>query len=135
MNNKAIDSKYINSELTHEIIGSCFDVQNEVGFGHPEKTYCQLLEKELWRRRIRCRREAVVDLMYKGEKAGKRRFDFVVEGKEGDVVLEIKVGSHLSRNDYDQLFQYLKMSGIKLGLLVLFTGKEVKVSRVVNLYQ
>lgn len=129
-----IDPKYLYSDLTHKIIGACFAVYNEVGGEHPEKTFCQLLSREFSAKELIFRREVVVDLIYKGAKVGKRRFDFVVLTPDGQIVIEIKVGQRLLRQDFQQIHEYLKMSGLKLGLLILFSSTRVVVKRVVNLY-
>ncbi|MFH0987762.1 MAG: GxxExxY protein [Parcubacteria group bacterium] len=66
---------------------------------------------------------------------GTRRFDFIILGNNGEViVLELKVGPFAERDAYEQIYEYLKLSNIKLGLLVLFTSHGVKVKRIVNLY-
>ncbi|NQT49156.1 GxxExxY protein [Candidatus Kuenenbacteria bacterium] len=128
---KAIDVKYVHSELSHGIIGCAMDVQNEVGPGLPEKTYQKLVGKEFFNKGYKYKEQVVVDLMYKGIKETTRRFDFVVENK---IVVELKVGSHIGKKEYEQVREYLKMSGLKLGLIVLFSYNGVIAKRVVNLY-
>ena len=130
---QGVDSKYIYSDLSHEIIGSAYEVQNSVGSGRPEKTYQSLMVVELRNRGIEFKSQVKVDIIYKGIKAATRYLDFVIYGKEGDVVVELKVGSHILKCDYEQTYDYLVSSGIKLGLIILFSGNGVKAKRVVNL--
>jgi len=124
-----IDVKYVHSELSHNIIGACYEIQNEIGCGRPEKTYQKALAMEFIRRGLKFKEQVVANLIYKREKLSNRRFDFVVEDK---VVVELKVGLYLAESDFKQLNEYLIMSNLKLGLLVLFSNQGVKVRRVVN---
>ena len=56
-----------------------------------------------------------------------RRFDVVVDDK---VVVELKIGSHISRNEYEQMKEYLNISKYLLGLIILFSYKGVTQKRV-----
>jgi GxxExxY protein len=88
------------------------------------------LAKEFRLNKIRYKEQVRVDLLYKGEKIGRRIFDFVIDGR---VVVELKVGSYLAKSEFDQINDYLRISGKKVGLLILFSNKGVKIRRVVNL--
>ena len=127
---KAIDPKYVHSELSHGIIGAAMKVQNEVGPGRPEKTYQKLVAKEFYNRGYKYKEQVSVDLMYEGVSLGKRRFDFIAEDK---VVVELKVGSYIGAKEYEQVKEYLVVSGLQLGLIILFSYKGVVAKRVVNL--
>lgn len=126
---EGINTNYVYSELSHEIIGAAFEVQNGIGIGRPEKTYQRLMAKEFDLRKIKYKEQVVAELVYKGIKAGNRRFDFVVEDK---VVVELKVGRHIARADFEQIYEYLKMSKMKLGLIILFSPSGVKIKRIPN---
>lgn len=126
----AIDSRYIYSELSHEIIGAAFEVQNALGPGRPEKSYQKLMAAELQSRGIKFKEQVVVDIIYKGIREITRRFDFVVENK---VVVELKVGKHVERAAFQQVREYLSMSKMKLGLIILFTNEGVEAKRIPNL--
>ncbi|MEK7512437.1 MAG: GxxExxY protein [Patescibacteria group bacterium] len=128
-----VNPKYIYSDLSHEIIGSAYEVQNHAGLGRPEKTYQRLMAVELRNRGIKFNSQVKVDIIYKGIKAATRYLDFVIYGKDGEVVVELKVGSHISKGDYEQTYEYLLSSGIKLGLIILFSNNGVTAKRVVNI--
>jgi len=127
---KDIKEKYVHSEISHEIIGAAYDVQNKIGVGHPEKTYQQAVAAELYKRKLQFREQVTIAIPYEGITKITRRFDFIVAGV---VVVELKVGPHIGRADFLQINEYLKFSGLKLGLIVLFSNNGVKVRRVVNL--
>ena len=126
---KKVDQQYVYSALTYEIIGAAQEVHNFVGPGRPEKTYQKLLAKELSLRKIAFHEQVSIDLIYKGEKVGKRRVDFMVENK---LILELKVGSHIGKGEIEQLYEYIKMMDMKLGLIIFFS-RDVKVRRIVNI--
>lgn len=126
---EGINQKYIYSDLTHEIIGAAYEVQNEIGCGHREQAYQLALAKEFKRRGIKYEKEVSADIRYKNESVGVRRLDFMIENK---IVVELKVGNHVGRGVFDQINEYLKFTKRKLGLIILFTSQDVKVRRVVN---
>lgn len=61
----------------------------------------------------------------------KRYLDFLIDDK---VIVEVKVGNRSSGRDFNQIKEYLTISGYKLGLLVLFRDKDVKIYRIANIY-
>lgn len=126
---KAIDQKYIYSDLSHDIIGSAYDVQNMAGVGCREKTYQQLMAVEFVKRGYKFKEQVKAIINPDAINEIVRRFDFVVEDK---VVVELKVGPHLGRADYEQMKEYLNISGYKLGLLILFSYRGVVSKRLPN---
>lgn len=114
-------------ELSYQIVGTCFDVFNELGYGHKEKYYQNALEIEFKNKKITFRPQVRADLIYKGTKIGTYIFDFVIDNK---VVVELKVGARFKKRDYKQVKNYLVESKLKLGLLVRFDESGVTFSRV-----
>lgn len=126
---KAIDPKYIYSDLSHDIIGFAYDVQNSAGVGCREKTYQQLMAIEFTKRGYKFKEQVKAIINPGAINEIVRRFDFVVEDK---IVVELKVGPHLGKADYEQMKEYLNISGYKLGLLILFSYKGVVSKRLPN---
>jgi GxxExxY protein len=118
----------LHGALTGEVIGAFFDVYNELRWGFLEGVYAGALEIELHDRGIGYRREAKLDVRYKGRVAGIYRADFLVERR---VVLELKAGAMIGEPDKRQLLNYLRMTGMPLGLLLHF-GPEPRVVRLIN---
>lgn len=73
----------------------------------------------------------MIPINYKTHNIGCYRPDLIIENK---IVLEIKVGFGFSKADLNQLHQYLIKTGLKLGILVVFSKKKVIHTRVLNLY-
>lgn len=58
-----------------------------------------------------------------------RYIDLLVEDK---IVLELKVGNYFSRNNTQQIKEYLKITNKRLGIIANFTTKDVKTMRILN---
>ena len=52
---------------------------------------------------------------------------------EDKIVLELKTGDRFSRQDIEQIYSYLKINNLKLGLLVNFTSRGIKFKRILNI--
>jgi len=116
-------------ELSYEIIGSLFEVYNQLGSGHYEDYYQKALAVEFKKRSILFKEEVYVPLIFKEEKIGKRYLDFLIENK---VILEIKKGDRFSRRHIEQIKNYLKIKRLKLGIIANFGSKELKFKRIIN---
>jgi len=121
----------IYSDLTHKIIGALFNVFNDIGPGHKESFYQKGVACELKEIGLIFKEQLPAKIIYKGKNIGIYYFDFLIDGR---VVLEIKVRNFFSAKDIDQLYSYLKVRNLKLGIIAHFTKTGVKFKRIVNLY-
>ena len=115
-------------DLTGEIIGAAYAVHNAKGFGFLEKVYRRALVVELAHRGISSEYEVSFPLYYRGVAIGLYRADLIAESR---VVVEVKTGFHLDPAVVPQTLNYLKASGLSVGL-VLYFGPSVKVKRVTS---
>lgn len=122
------DGELLERELTREIIGAFYDVYNYFGYGFLEAVYSNALAAELANRGIRVQREATVKVTYKGICVGVYRSDLTVEGR---VVIESKATERLSGLEARQLTNYLRATGIQVGLVLHF-GPKPSFRRVVQ---
>lgn len=127
MQNK--NNKVIYKELSYKIIGILFEVYNDLGYGYQEKHYEIAITKYLISAKINFKRQAPYLIKAKGEIIGRYYLDFLLEDK---IVLEIKKGNYFSRRNIEQVKGYLKVTGMKLGILANFTSSGVKFFRVLN---
>jgi GxxExxY protein len=125
------NSDAVDAELTRSVIGLFFDVYNHLRWGFLEAVYAGALGIELQERGILYRREARLDVLYKGVVAGIYRADFLIEQR---LVLEIKACVAVGDPDRRQLLNYLRLTRMPIGLLLHFGPAEPKVVRVVNSY-
>ena len=68
-------------ELTHQVIGAFYEVDNCLRFGFLESVHCGALQLELVARGILCEREALLHVQYKGRVVGAYRADLIVDGR------------------------------------------------------
>lgn len=80
---------------------------------------------------ISVRSQIPVPVKYNGKRIGTSRADLICFDK---ILVELKLGSHLSMDNFHQTHEYFKLFDLKLGLLVLFSPKKVTVRRVFNRY-
>lgn len=118
------------ADETYEIVGMMYDVWNEIGFGHKEKIY-QKAVKEIFNKNNKKYKEQLrLKIKSNGNEIGEYILDFLYDDK---VVIELKQGDIFSKSYIDQIYSYLKATGLKLGLLINFTRTGVKFKRIVNL--
>lgn len=122
--------KLIHKELSYMLNGILFEVDNLVGYGQQEKTYCNAIEELLKNKNISFERELYYPIMINNKVVSKQYFDFLIEGK---IVLEVKTGNYTYRSSISQLYQYLKTSNLELGLIARFARHGVLIKRVLNI--
>lgn len=123
------NKKYLFSELTKEIIGSVFNIYNELGYGLPEKVYQRALEESLKEKKITFSREKYSYVKFGGKTVGKFFLDFLIENK---VAVELKVRHEQYKSDINQLLGYLKSEKLKIGLLFIIMPEKVAIKRLIN---
>jgi GxxExxY protein len=127
-----VDSRYPLSALTGRIIAAAQEVHRVLGPGFEEVIYQRALAKELPAHSVDHTREVWIDVLYKGEKVGRKRVDFVIGDSSGDVMLEIKAKAGLEDVDFVQALSYLKASGYQVGLLINFGARRLEIKRLAN---
>lgn len=123
-----VKDEYPLSEVTARIIATAKEVHRTLGPGFEEVFYQRAMALELPRQSQEFSREVWMDVHYKGQKLGRKRIDFVIEG----VMVEIKAKAILEEVDFVQTLSYLKASGYKVGLLLNFGGKSLEIKRLAN---
>jgi len=113
-------------ELTQRIIGFAFQVHRELGCGFLESVYEKSLVWELEKAGVPVEAQFPLDVFYKRQLVGHFIADLVVDRK---VVVELKALEALNRNHEVQLVNYLKATGINVGLLLNFGTPSLIVKR------
>ena len=110
--------------ISKKIIAAAIEVHKELGAGLLESVYEYCLMEELKRVGLYAERQVLLPLCYKGCNLDKEFvIDILVENK---IVLELKsVETILPIHEF-QLLTYLKLSGMKLGLLINFNVPQLK---------
>ena len=120
------------NQISSMIIGAAIEVHRHLGPGLLESDYEECLCRELALRGMRFARQVALPIEYKGSKLDcGYRLDVVVENK---IILELKACENIEPIHKAQLLTYLKLSNIKLGLLLNFNNEVMKdgIVRVVN---
>jgi len=109
------------------------EVHRELGCGFLEPVYQEALAIELGKQHIPFEREVELPVAYKGQPLNvSYRADFVCFGS---VVVELKALRDLSGNEEGQVMNYLKATGIRVGLLLNFGASSLQYRRLVVGYE
>jgi GxxExxY protein len=120
------------NHLTGEVIGAAIEVHKHLGPGLLESAYEECLCHELGLRKITYERQKLLPINYKMVRLDcGYRLDVVVEG---NIILELKSCENIEDIHKAQLLTYLRLSGLKLGLILNFNVPIMKegIVRVVN---
>jgi GxxExxY protein len=120
------------NEISERIIGAAIEVHKYYGPGLVEQVYEESLCHEFSLRDIRFERQKQVPIRYKDVKLGvPLRLDLIVEEK---VIVDLKAKEEVNAFDRAKLLSYLRLSNLRLGLIINFHATVLKdgISRVVN---
>ena len=112
------------NDLTNQIIGAAIAVHRELGPGLLESAYEACLAFELAKRGLRVEQQKPLPVHYQGVDLDcGYRIDLLVEER---VIVELKAVERLEPIHNAQLLSYLKLSGLRLGLLINFNVLVLK---------
>lgn len=114
-------------KLSYEIVGALFDTYKQLGAGLPEKYYYKVFAQKLDERGLKYKGQFKVNIGGLPVSLGRFMLDYLVEDK---VVVEIKVGPRILRQNVDQIMNYLRHADIKLGILARFSQGGVDTKRL-----
>lgn len=120
----------IYEELSYKLNGIAYQIFKELGPGLREKIYADAFEVSLEEANLLFEREVHCPIVFKRKKLTGLFFDFMVENK---IVIELKTGSKDYYQAFDQLKNYLILSGLKLGMIIRFTENGVMTKRIINI--
>ena len=116
-------------ERTYKIIGAAIEVHKQLGCGFLEAVYQEALAREFSVQGISFKAQPIIEILYKGQALDKKyQPDFVCYE---EIIVEIKAISSLSGVEEAQIINYLKATGLKVGLLLNFGTKSLEHKRFV----
>ena len=118
----------IEKDLIFKIIGCSMEVHNDLGHGLREKTYERALCREFDLQEVLYDQQAVYPVVYKGEKIDEYIPDIVVEER---VVVDTKTIERIGDLERGQMLNYLKITGLKVGLIINFKNRKLEWERIV----
>lgn len=105
-------------EESYAINGAAFEVYKQLGYGFLEAVYQEALEVEFTKRNIPFDREKDLPIYYDGKPLKQTyRADFVCFGH---IIVELKAVQNIEDSHRSQVFNYLKATGFRLGVLINF---------------
>jgi GxxExxY protein len=133
---KLNDIRFLNSlmplkyeELTGKIIGCAMKVHRKMGTGYQEPIYSRCLAIEFEKVGISYKKECEQPIYYYDIQVGKKRVDFIVDGK---ICLEIKALTELTDKELNLALNYLESFKLDHGLLINFGSKSLQFKRLIN---
>jgi GxxExxY protein len=122
------EKELLHRELTKDIIDSVFKVHNVLGCGLLEKVYSKALiwDLELKKRKVVSQHEFRV--LYRDKNVGTYYADLIIEDK---VIVEVKSVEKIDDVHRAQLLNYLRISSLRVGLLVNFARPKLEYERLV----
>lgn len=117
----------LHEEITDKILAAFYNVYNELGYGFLEKIYENAIVIELTSMGLEVQTQVPVTVRYRGQVVGEHQLDLLVDGK---IVIELKAAESIASAHEAQLINYLRATGLKLGLLLNF-GKKPEFRRKV----
>jgi len=104
-------------DLSDRVIGAFFDTYNELGYGFLESVYESALAIRLEESGCQVERQVPIEVRFHDQVVGQFRADLLVEGC---LLVEIKAAAQIVAAHEAQLINYLKATGIRVGLLLNF---------------
>ena len=122
----------LENEVSKLIVNAAYHVHFGLGPGLLESVYEEIMYYELQQQGLLVKKQVAIPVKWKGLTMGMGfRADIIVENK---VVIELKSVETVAPVHFKQLLTYLKLTNIKLGLLINFNVPLIKdgITRVVN---
>ena len=120
------------NELTEKVIGLAIKVHRKLGPGFLESVYQAALTYELQKAGIQFEKEKELPVYYEDIMLDVGfRCDFIIDGR---LIIECKAVKELTEIDKAQLLNYLKLTNLRVGLLINFNVLILKngIKRLVN---
>jgi len=116
-------------DLSYKIVGFSFEIFKQIGGGHKEIIYQRAYAMLLKENKINFKEQVYYLVKFMGKTIGKNYFDFLIDDK---IIVELKKDMTFSKAHIDQVLNYLKVSDLKLALLINFGREGASCKRIIN---
>jgi GxxExxY protein len=120
-------NKFLLGTEVYTVVNAAFEVLKELGHGFHEKPYENALAVELGLRGISCERQTRFDIVYKGVKVSEYIPDLIA----AKIVIDTKVINTITDHERGQMINYLKITGLSVGLILNFRRAKLERERVI----
>jgi len=122
------EHKLILKKEVFDVVGCAIEVLNELGHGLLEKPYENALAVELGLKNIPVEQQSRYTIMYKGVKVREYVPDLVTHER---LVVDTKVIERITDHELGQMMNYLKITGLRVGLILNFKRAKLEWKRIV----
>lgn len=122
---------YRHKDITEKIIGAAYEVYNELGRGFLERVYHNAMLIELKNSGLQFESEKPLKVYYKEELVGDYVTDIIINEC---VIVELKAVKEIEPVHEVQLVNYLKATGLEVGLLINF-GERIQIKRKIHTHR
>jgi GxxExxY protein len=119
----------LEKDLVYRVVGCALEVHNILGHGFREKTYERALCVEMRLQGIAHSKQGIFPVLYKGETVDEFVPDLLVENR---LILELKTADAIIDDFRGQILNYLKVTGLKVGLILNFRHAKLEWERLVR---
>lgn len=123
MNTRLNHKPLLYADITEKILEAAFEVSKELGFGFLESVYKNAMVIALRAKGLKVEIEKPISVMFRGQSVGQFYADLFVDSK---VIVELKAVSALTPEHSAQTINYLKATGIEVGLLINFGRPKIE---------
>lgn len=123
-----VEHEHIESELTYQVVGCAMAVHNEIGHGLREKTYERAMVIELKDNQLTTEQQSIYPVYYKGQHIDDYIPDLIANNR---LIIELKTIEEITDKEIGQLLNYLRITGLQVGLLINFKHAKLEWRKVV----
>lgn len=122
------ECQWVLGREVREIVGCAMEVLNTLGHGLLERPYENALVVEFGLRGVPFQQQPRYDVLYKGVHVGEYVPDLIVRAQ---IVVDAKVVEQITNHELGQVMNYLRITGLKVGLILNFRRSRLEWRRVV----
>jgi GxxExxY protein len=112
----------------YSLVSAALEVLKKLGHGFHEKPYENALVVELALRGMSCQQQRCFDVVYKGTKVGEYIPDLIANDT---IIIEPKVIDKISDHERGRMINYLRITGLPVGLIFNFRRAKLECERIV----
>lgn len=119
---------FVLKDEVYQVVGSAIEVLKGIGHGLLEKPYENALVVEFGLKKIAFQQQSRFEVLYKNVKVGEYIPDLIVFNQ---IIVDIKVIDRIGNQERGQIINYLKITGLKLGLVLNFKNSRLEWERII----
>jgi GxxExxY protein len=127
-NTHECSEEILHRELVFKIVGCAIEVIKELGHGLHEKPYEKALVLAFQDAGVAVQQQLAFPIMFKGRSVGEYIPDLIADSA---VIVDAKVIDRITDHERGQMINYLRISGLRVGLLINFKRAKLEWERIV----